>query len=114
MTVKITPNDKGNPPGKLADAEIHFTDGPLEGLKLIGFSVWELKRAGGVGKRPFHRRLDLIFHTVFNVAVVDGNDGDALVEKGSRIGFLVAALPTASMDVKDDRRRFVRFRLIEI
>ena len=38
MTVKITPNDKGNPPGKLADAELHFTDGPLEGLKLIGFA----------------------------------------------------------------------------
>ena len=37
MTVKFTPNDKGNPPGKLADAELHFTDGPLEGLKLIGF-----------------------------------------------------------------------------
>ena len=37
MTIKITPNDKGNPPGKLADAELHFTDGPLEGLKLIGF-----------------------------------------------------------------------------
>ena len=37
MTVKITPNDKGNPPGKLADAELHFTEGPLEGLKLIGF-----------------------------------------------------------------------------
>ena len=40
MTVKFTPNDKGNPPGKLADAELHFTDGPLEGLKLIGFSIW--------------------------------------------------------------------------
>ena len=26
LTVKILPNDKGNPPGKLADAEIHFTD----------------------------------------------------------------------------------------
>jgi len=41
--VKITPNDRGNPPGKLADAEIHFTEaaGPLAGLKLIGFSVWE-------------------------------------------------------------------------
>ena len=26
LTVKITPNDRGNPPGKLADAEIHFTD----------------------------------------------------------------------------------------
>jgi hypothetical protein len=46
MNVKITPNDKGNPPGKLADAELHFTEGPLEGLKLIGFSVWE-KRGGG-------------------------------------------------------------------
>src|SRR5205085_2810203 len=50
MTVKITPNDKGNPPGKLADAEIHFTDGPLEGLKLIGFSVWERKGGGGGGR----------------------------------------------------------------
>lgn len=26
LTVKITPNEKGNPPGKLADAEIHFVD----------------------------------------------------------------------------------------
>src|SRR5437868_602347 len=48
MHVKITPNDKGNPPGKLADAELHFTDGPLEGLKLIGFSIWE--RRGGSGR----------------------------------------------------------------
>ena len=47
MTVKITPNDKGNPPGKLADAELHFTEGPLEGLKLIGFSVWERRSGGG-------------------------------------------------------------------
>ena len=43
MTVKFTPNDKGNPPGKLADAELHFTDGPLDGLRLIGFSVWETR-----------------------------------------------------------------------
>lgn len=41
FNVKIVPNDKGNPPGKLADAELHFTEGPFEGLKLIGFSVWE-------------------------------------------------------------------------
>ena len=46
MVVKIVPNDKANPPGKLDDAELHFTDGVLEGLKLIGFSVWE-RRAGG-------------------------------------------------------------------
>ena len=48
MTIKITPNERGNPPGKLADAELHFGDGPLEGLKLIGFSVWE--RRGGNGR----------------------------------------------------------------
>jgi hypothetical protein len=47
MTIKITPNDKGNPPGKLADAELHFTEGPLEGLKLIGFSIWAKRAAAG-------------------------------------------------------------------
>jgi len=47
MIVKIAPNDKGNPPGKLADAELHFTDGTLEGLKLIGFAIWERRNAGG-------------------------------------------------------------------
>jgi hypothetical protein len=47
MVVKITPNEKHNPPGKLADAELHFTDGALEGLKLIGFSVWERRTGGG-------------------------------------------------------------------
>lgn len=47
MTVKIVPNDKNNPPGKLADAELHFDDGPLEGLKLIGFGVWERRTGGG-------------------------------------------------------------------
>src|ERR1051325_325306 len=47
MTVKITPNDKGNPAGKLADAELHFTNGPLAGLKLIGFAIWERRGGGG-------------------------------------------------------------------
>ena len=47
MTIKILPNDKGNPPGKLAEAELHFTSGPLEGLKLIGFAVWERKSGNG-------------------------------------------------------------------
>jgi hypothetical protein len=47
LTVKFTPNDKGNPPGKLADAELHFHDGVLAGLKLIGFSIWERRGASG-------------------------------------------------------------------
>ena len=47
MTVKIVPNDKGNPPGKLADAELHFSEGVLEGLKVIGFAVWERSTGNG-------------------------------------------------------------------
>jgi hypothetical protein len=46
MTVKFFPNDKGNPPGKLAEAELHFSGGPLDGLKLVGFAIWE-RRGGG-------------------------------------------------------------------
>ena len=47
MVVKITPNDKGNPPGKLADAELHFDEGCLDGLKLLGFAVWERRNGAG-------------------------------------------------------------------
>lgn len=75
LTVKIIPNDKGTPPGKLAEAELHWsapdlanlafltlgrsvteqarireiwTDvHPLEGLKLIGFAIWERKTGNG-------------------------------------------------------------------
>ena len=48
MSVRILPNTTGNPPGKLADAEVVFEAdaGPLSGLKLIGFAVWE-RRGGG-------------------------------------------------------------------
>ena len=48
MTVKITTNDKGTPPGKLAEAEIHFDDGDFNGLKLVGFAIWE--RRNGTGR----------------------------------------------------------------
>jgi hypothetical protein len=50
MTVKIVANDRGNPAGKLADAELHFTDGPLAGLKLIGFGIWERRGADTNGR----------------------------------------------------------------
>ena len=50
VTVKITESNGSNPPGKLADAELHFVDGPgtsnltpLAGCKLIGFAVWETR-----------------------------------------------------------------------
>jgi hypothetical protein len=46
LTVKIVLNERGSTPGKLAEAELHFNDGVLAGLKLIGFAIWE-RRAGG-------------------------------------------------------------------
>lgn len=48
LTIRILPNEKGSPVGKLADVELHFADGPLAGYKLIGFAVWE--RRGGDGR----------------------------------------------------------------
>jgi len=46
MTVKFFLNDKGSPAGKLAEAELLFSGGPLDGLKLVGFAVWERKGKG--------------------------------------------------------------------
>ena len=47
MIVAITLNEGNNPPGKLADAELHFNEGVLEGLKLVGFGVWQRRNGGG-------------------------------------------------------------------
>jgi hypothetical protein len=48
VSVRIIPTEQGAPPGKLADAEVIFEAdaGPLSGMKLIGFSIWE-RRGGG-------------------------------------------------------------------
>ena len=48
MKIKISLNDKGNPPGKAADAELHFVTGPLDGLKLIGFAIWQRRNGAGL------------------------------------------------------------------
>lgn len=47
MIVKITLNGSGQTNGKVADAELHFSDGPLAGMKLIGFGVWERRNHAG-------------------------------------------------------------------
>jgi hypothetical protein len=48
VSVQIIPSASGSPQGKLADAEVVFgaASGPLQGLRLIGFAVWE-RRSGG-------------------------------------------------------------------
>ena len=49
VSVRIIPNTEGKPPGKLADAEVIFEAeaGPLGGMKLIGFAIWERRSGGG-------------------------------------------------------------------
>ena len=49
MSVTILPNTKSSPQGKLADAEVIFEAeaGPLSGLKLIGFAIWERRSGNG-------------------------------------------------------------------
>jgi hypothetical protein len=47
ISIKITDNTQDRAPGKLADAELHFSGGELDGLKLIGFSVWEGREGRG-------------------------------------------------------------------
>jgi hypothetical protein len=48
IEVRILRNDRSTPAGKLADAEIHFIDGELAGLKLVGFSIWERRDGNGL------------------------------------------------------------------
>ena len=47
IEVKILPNHRPTPAGKLADAEIHFIGGELAGLKLIGFGIWTRRDGNG-------------------------------------------------------------------
>lgn len=49
MFINIIQNTYGNRPRKLADAELYFTDGPLAGLKLIGFGISK-RRGRGAGR----------------------------------------------------------------
>ena len=50
MTIVITRMGDGGQPGKLAEAEIRFdaSEGALDGLKMIGFAVWERRGSRGL------------------------------------------------------------------
>ena len=45
--VRIIPNERSSPVGKLADAELHFTEGPLAGMTLLGFAIWQRRDKSG-------------------------------------------------------------------
>ncbi|MBA3640531.1 MAG: hypothetical protein H0W53_14910 [Acidobacteria bacterium] len=57
IIVKILKSEHHSAPGKLADAEIHFSGGELDGLKLVGFAVWQKRDGNGQNvsfpSRPF-------------------------------------------------------------
>lgn len=78
MIVKITPALRDNAAGKLADAELHFTEGSLQGLKLVGFAVWE-RRAGTSRNVTFPARNYTVNGDRRSFALLrpSGNDFDA-------------------------------------
>jgi hypothetical protein len=47
-TVKILRNTETHPRNKVADAELHFVGGELDGLKLIGFAIWKRRDGNGL------------------------------------------------------------------
>lgn len=47
ISIQIIKTNGHAAPGKLADAEIHFTGGELDGLKLVGFAVWKSRDGRG-------------------------------------------------------------------
>jgi hypothetical protein len=47
LTVNITLAETVTDGGRLADAELVFTAGPLKGAKIVGFAVWPNKHTGG-------------------------------------------------------------------
>jgi hypothetical protein len=83
VTVKITHNEKNNPPGKLAEAELHFTEGVLEGLKLIGFGIWE-RRTGGGRNVTFPARQYTVSGERRSFALLRPTAGDAAAQERLR------------------------------
>jgi len=74
--IKILPNESGSPAGKLADVEVHFTDGEFSGLKLIGFAVWQ-RRTGGGRNVTFPARQYVVNGDQRSFALLRPANGDA-------------------------------------
>ncbi len=83
MVVKITQSEKNSPPGKLADAELHFTEGVLDGLKLIGFTIWE-RRTGNGRNVTFPARQYTVGGERRSFALLRPTNGDAASQERLR------------------------------
>jgi hypothetical protein len=47
MRIHVILNKGDRPEALLADVEVHFEEGPLEGIKLTGCTVWRAKKEDG-------------------------------------------------------------------
>ena len=58
MKIVVSLDTRRGAPGKIGDAELHFdaSDGPLNGLRLIGFAMWERRTATGTRNVTFPSR----------------------------------------------------------
>ena len=90
MSVRILPNTTSNPPGKLADVEVIFEDeaGPLTGLKLIGFAIWE--RRAGARNFTFPARQYSVNGERRSFALLRPANGDANAQEAIRDAILDA------------------------
>jgi hypothetical protein len=83
MTVTILPNTSGSPQGKLADAEVIFGagSGPLQGLRLVGFAIWE-RHSGGRNvtfpARPYSKNGERRSFALLRPTNGDANAQDAI------------------------------------
>jgi hypothetical protein len=58
---KIVVTLNGATAGKLADAELHFTEGPLAGLRLVGFGVWKRREPKAIPDTGRYADLNVTF-----------------------------------------------------
>ena len=89
IAVKILLNDKGSPASKLADAELYFSNGPLEGLRLLGFAVWQT-RGGGRKNVTFPARTYSVNGERRSFALLRPVDGDPSAQNNIRDLILAA------------------------
>ena len=85
VSVRILPNTEGKPTGKLADAEVIFEAeaGPLSGMKLIGFSIWE-RRSGNGRNVTFPARQYSVNGERRSFALLRPMNGDASAQEAVR------------------------------
>ena len=82
MSIHFILNHDGIPASKLADVEIHFEEGLLSGLKLVGCSVWRSKKGDKptvlVPSRSYATASGVRYYELLRDSVVDGTTAERI------------------------------------